>query len=160
MKKYFCYIGVLLLAGTLLWANPPENHSSFEERYHWAKEQISKLKTALSFSQKRCKELERENRDRKERFENLKDDIASVEKALNLPVRDSNEPDYRLQNIRSHVENYYIPASTKKLKLLSEEDWDLIDFSLEEREEARERIRAYEKFVKKYSGKKIIILED
>lgn len=158
MKKYFCYTGALLFAGTLLWANVPENHSlSGEQRY---RAQISKLKTELASSQKRCEELERKNRNLKEKFASLEADIASVEEALHLPVSDSEEPDYRLQNIRSRVANYYIPTSTKKLKLLSEEDWELIDFSLEEREDARECIRAYEKFVKKYSGKKIIILED
>lgn len=160
MKKYFYYIGALLFAGTLLWANPPENSSFIEEQLHWAQEQISKLETALSFSRKRCEALDRENRNLREKFASLEDDIASVEKALNLPVRDSNEPDYRLQNIRSHVENYYIPISPKKVKLLDDEDWERINFSLERWEETRERIRAYEDFVKRYSGKKIIILED
>lgn len=158
MKKYFCYIGALLFAGTLLWANSLENSSPFE--LGQLKEEVIKWKKKLDSSQKRCDELERENLRLKKRFENLEDDIASVEKALNLTVRDSEEPDYRLQNICSHVENYYVSTSTKKLKPLSEEDWELINFSLEEREETRERILAYEKFVKKYSGKKIIILEN
>ena len=158
--KSFYYAGALLLAGSLLLANPQENSFPFEQEWRQWKEEAIKWKNKCVSYLKRCEALDRENRNLKERFENLEDDIAFVEKALNLPVRDSEEPDYRLQEIRNRVENYYIPILPKKVKLLDNEDWEEIEISLEEREETRERIRAYEKFVKKYSGKKIIILED
>lgn len=160
MKKYLGYIGALLLAGTLLWANSPGNSSLIEQQPRLADEQISELKETFSSSRERCEALERENRELKEKIANLEANLASVEIALDLPVRDSDEPVDRLQNICSYIKDYYTPFRSKRLKLLSEEDWSRINFSLEKREETRERIRDYERFVKEYSGKRIIILPE
>lgn len=153
-------MGVLLVSGTLLWADPLGNSLTMQQSKKWLRAQIDCLKAQINDSENRCKELEQENLKLKEQFDHLNADIAGVEEALGLPVRGSDEPDSRLENIRIHVKNYYVSFRTKKLAKLSKEDWELINFSLEEREELRELIRDYENFVKKYSGKKIIILED
>lgn len=63
-----------------------------------------------------------------------------------------------VSEVHSRIENNERPVA--RTESLSREDWELINFSLQERKDTIRKIEKYEKLVKSLQGKRIIILPE
>lgn len=171
MKRNVIIVAFLILSSILMTGEqgvePQTKTPQDSDRLAWAMKHIQNLRKKLSDEisandglREEMSGLRRENKELRQELVEWKKRSSKIQELSEFlclkPKLNADSVDI-LDNIHSYILSNSRPV--KKISLLSDEDWRWLSLAFEDDPILLKKIKDYEKTVKEFAGKKIIILE-